>query len=647
MTLSFHPLTLTDRDLVLRYTWQAQLQNCDLSFANLYAWQLLYQTEVTEWNDFLLFRFQADGHLAYLMPLGNGNWAEVIELLHRDACTLGHPLLLLGVTDEMKHFFQGICSSKFFVNENREHADYIYLRASLESLAGKKLQPKRNHINKFKRLYPDYKYLPLTEELVPLCLQLDREWSARKDAPSEERSVSSETVAIERALGHLNELNIIGGCLFVEGKLVAFTYGAAINDNTFDVCVEKADTMYEGVYAMINNEFVKRLPGNFTFINREEDLGIEGLRKAKLSYMPHQVLMKYSMWSSCSLQGKCGCVMRNNEELHVEWQTRALWKLCFGDADNFLDLFFAKKYQPQNNTFVMKDGKMWSAVQRLPYTMSYAGMDVPIAYLAGACTLPEQRGKGLMTDLLAQAHRKMYQEGRVFSLLIPADEGLAAFYAHSGYTICSEMEMPVRPVSIAPENLILKVYQKLTSELCTEIADFVEQIYRRMPAAVLHDASDMCVVTQDLFDCGGKVLLARNADNGRILGVIFAQPNQQGWVVKECLSVDEAVERRLREYAASEWGGIWNNECFLVQVKVIRVFDALKFFARLHPDADFVLTVTGDVLSESQKPHTYLIRHGQCSLCPSVESAQHSCSVEELPNILFPQGGPYMRLMLN
>ena len=82
-------------------------------------------------------------------------------------------------------------------------------------------------------------------------------------------------------------------------------------------------------------------------------------------------------------------------------------------------------------------------------------------------------------------------------------------------------------------------------------------------------------------------------------------------------------------------------------MKVIRVFDALKFFARLHPDADFVLTVTGDVLSESQKPHTYLIRHGQCSLCPSVESAQHSCSVEELPNILFPQGGPYMRLMLN
>ena len=89
------------------------------------------------------------------MEIGPNN-----ELLHRDACTLGHPLLLLGVTDEMKHFFQGICSSKFFVNENREHADYIYLRASLESLAGKKLQPKRNHINKFKRLYPDYKYFP-------------------------------------------------------------------------------------------------------------------------------------------------------------------------------------------------------------------------------------------------------------------------------------------------------------------------------------------------------------------------------------------------------------------------------------------------------------------------------------------------------
>ena len=273
MALSFHTLSLEDRELILSYTRNADLQNCDLAFANLYAWQFLYQTEIAEWNGFLLFRFYADGHLAYLMPLGQGSWREVIEQMHQDACQLGHPLLILGVTEEMKHYIQGICSSKFVINPNREYADYIYLRESLATLAGKKLQPKRNHTNKFRRLYPDYEYRPLTRELIPLCLQLDEEWAALKTVPGEQRAVESEKKAIRRALDHFEELGIIGGTLFVGGKLVAFTYGAPINDSTFDVCVEKADTAYEGAYAMINQEFVNHLPEQYRYINREEDLG--------------------------------------------------------------------------------------------------------------------------------------------------------------------------------------------------------------------------------------------------------------------------------------------------------------------------------------------------------------------------------------
>lgn len=650
MALSFHTLSLEDRELILSYTRNADLQNCDLSFANLYAWQFLYQTEIAEWNGFLLFRFYADGHLAYLMPLGQGSWREVIEQMHQDACQLGHPLLILGVTEEMKHYIQGICSSKFVINPNREYADYIYLRESLATLAGKKLQPKRNHTNKFRRLYPDYEYRPLTRELIPLCLQLDEEWAALKTVPGEQRAVESEKKAIRRALDHFEELGIIGGTLFVGGKLVAFTYGAPINDSTFDVCVEKADTAYEGAYAMINQEFVNHLPEKYRYINREEDLGIEGLRKAKLSYMPHQVLMKYSMWSSCSLQGKCACEMRSDDELHVEWQTRALWKLCFGDSDSFLDLFFSKKYKPQNNSFIRKDGKVVSALQRLPYRMSYAGMDVAVAYVAGASTLPEQRGRGLMTRLLSEVHRYMYEEGKVFSLLIPASDGLIDFYARSGYVCCNGVGERVNRLSVTPFSVSEISLTQHSETACEEMVDFMEQVYRSMPAAVLHDKDDLQVILQDMSDSGGRIWLARNESSQRLCGMLFLMPQKnKDWLIKECLAANPVVADELKRTAQNELcpeRGLM-DEAFCTQIKVVRVFDALKLYARVHPEADFTLEVTGDLLAGDAAPAVYLVRNGQCSRLEQGAHADRNYTVEALPQLLFDHGGPYMRLMLN
>lgn len=650
MELSFHPLSLQDRDLILKYTWNADLQNCDLAFVNLIAWQFLYQTEVAEWNGFLLFRFYADGHLAYQMPLGQGNWGEVVELLHHDACEKGHPLLILGVTEERKHYLQDICPSKFMVNDNREYADYIYTREALATLAGKKLQPKRNHVNKFRRLYPQYEYRPLTPELIPLCLKLDEEWAAQKTDPSEQRAVAAETRAIRRALGHFEELGIIGGTIFVDGKLVAFTYGGAINEQTFDVCVEKGDTAYDGIYAIINHEFVKHLPENFQFINREEDLGIAGLRKAKLSYIPARVLMKYSMWSACSLQERCVCQTENEEELHVKWQTRALWKLCFGDSDTFLNLFFTRKYRPENNSFFSKDGKVVSALQRLPYTLNYGGLDVPVAYVAGASTLPEQRGRGLMTRLLAAAHERMYEEGKVFSLLIPADSGLAGFYARSGYGCCRKLEGLPMAAGCGKEELCFSVYQDFTEEFCNEIGVYMERAYRRMPAAVLHPADDLSVVLQDLADSGGRVVVAHRGDTAEAMaGVLLVAPVEAGWQIKECLADDEAVAEGLRKYAVAECasGQALSNEDFLVQLRVIRVFDALKLYARVHPEIRLSLSVRGDVLSGHEEAVGYLIADGQCTRLeqPAPEALEYE--VTALPELLFPHGGPYMRLMLN
>ena len=217
--------------------------------------------------------------------------------------------LLLGVCEDFMPQVEECMGEDCRVNANRDHADYIYLRESLAALSGKKLQAKRNHVNRFKALYPDYRYEELTDEWVPACLDLTRRWVESRQDEAEKRAVAAESEAIQRALAHREELDLRGGVLLVGEQIAAFTYGAPICRDTFDVCVEKADVEFEGAYTVINKEFVSRLPEQYKYVNREEDLGVEGLRKAKLSYQPEMLLMKYSVWSSCTVKAEieeCG-----------------------------------------------------------------------------------------------------------------------------------------------------------------------------------------------------------------------------------------------------------------------------------------------------------------------------------------------------
>lgn len=158
-------------------------------------------------------------------------------------------------------------------------------------MKGKKYQSKRNHINKFKKQYPDYEYRLLTPELVPECLKMEEEW-CRANNCDEQMALGAERRSMTFALHHMEELGLTGGVLHVNGKIAAFTYGAPINYQTWDTCVEKANTDIEGSYAMINYEYANHIGEQYMYINREEDLGLEGLRKAKLSYQPTILLEK-------------------------------------------------------------------------------------------------------------------------------------------------------------------------------------------------------------------------------------------------------------------------------------------------------------------------------------------------------------------
>lgn len=290
--IEFKDITVEDKDTITSFTMNSCRRNCDLSFSNLCSWRFMYNTKFAVIDNFLVFKFWLHGRVSYMMPVGQGDpEKELIEKLIEDSQLEGEPLRLMGVCQGMKKRLNDILPEEFEFTTNRDYSDYIYLRSDLATLTGKKFQSKRNHINRFKKEYT-YKYVPITPDSVQECLYLEAEWCKANDCDKQD-GTGNERQAIVFALEHFEELGLSGGILYANDKIVAFTFGMPINKETFGVHVEKADTTVDGAYAMINFEFANHIPETFTYINREEDLGIEGLRKAKLSYQPETILEKF------------------------------------------------------------------------------------------------------------------------------------------------------------------------------------------------------------------------------------------------------------------------------------------------------------------------------------------------------------------
>ena len=287
--ISFKPITIDSKEVITSFTFSSPYQNCDYSFANMCSWQFLYCSEYAVVNDFLLLRFQIeDGRIVYMFPIGNGNKKEIIRIMEEDSLSNGHPLCLMGVIPEVAADLEYFFPHEFKYIPERDYFDYIYYRTDLIELKGKKYQSKRNHINRFNKEY-QFEYLPITPEIVPLCLKLEDEWYG---GHKYDEDLLDERRSMAYALQHLDQLGGLGGAIRVNGEIVAFAFGSPINKNTFGVHVEKADTRIEGIYSVINQIFTMHIPEQYMYINREEDLGIEGLRKAKLSYHPTILLEK-------------------------------------------------------------------------------------------------------------------------------------------------------------------------------------------------------------------------------------------------------------------------------------------------------------------------------------------------------------------
>ncbi|MGN0552491.1 MAG: DUF2156 domain-containing protein [Oscillospiraceae bacterium] len=284
----FRKIELSDKPWIEKLLAMSDFRGCEYSFANNFAWHRLYETEICRYKDFYISKSEKYG-LHFTFPAGQGDRKELFCELRKYSEEKGVPLCVTSVSNDDIAFFEECFPNEFTVSSDEADYDYIYLAEKLRALTGKKYHGKRNHLNRFYE--NNWSYSPLTEKDFDDCILFAAESYNDNDMYDDESAIG-EQFAINTFFNNFEELGLKGGVIRIDGKLAGFTIGSRINSDTLDTHIEKADPSINGAYTAIMNEFAKAESNEFTYINREEDLGIEGLRKSKRSYCPEFQIIK-------------------------------------------------------------------------------------------------------------------------------------------------------------------------------------------------------------------------------------------------------------------------------------------------------------------------------------------------------------------
>ncbi len=286
--LEFRDVTLADKEWARELLSYSDFIGCEYTFGNNFIWKDAYDNKIARYKDFYLIKSSG----AFFFPAGRGNLTEVIDVL-KDYCKgQGEQLYFSSVPSCAIKTLSELYENELEISADEDYFDYIYSAFDLATLSGKKYHSKRNYLNRLSKL--NFEYEPITKKNIDECFLLNERWCKDNDVENDV-SKMQEQDALKKALNNFFELDFKGGILRIDGQVEAFTIGEKLNSNTFNTHIEKANTLIDGTYAMINYKFANEIVKEFEFINREEDLGEENLRKAKQSYKPCFMEKKYQV----------------------------------------------------------------------------------------------------------------------------------------------------------------------------------------------------------------------------------------------------------------------------------------------------------------------------------------------------------------
>jgi len=612
MKIEFKPISVEDKEKIAAFTCRSTSQNCDFAVMNICSWQFFYHSEYAIVNDFLILRFKFDdGCLGYMFPLGDGDVRSFLDIMFQDAIQNGEKdLCLMGVTLDEKQQLDRILPDRFHYISKRDYFDYIYRRLDLAVLKGKRYQSKRNHVNKFTNKY-NYEYVELTPDLIPECLEVEERWRA-DNTVSDYETLLNESRSMTLALKNFEKLGGMGGAIRVDGRIVAFSFGSPINEDTFCVHVEKADANIEGLYSVINQMFSSHIPEKYTFMNREEDLGIEGLRKAKLSYLPSILLEKYVAIISDTSEVKISA-----EDAEVKNRVMDLWRNCFSDTEAFVQFFFSRKYKRRNTLVGFDNGEIVTAMQLMPYKMTYGNNHLESAYIAGVCTQKESRGKGLSSNLMQEALVTLNQRNVDIATLIPATENLFDFYAKSGFiTVFEKYEQVLTREDLANNKRCVSDdhYVEEWDKKCNfnEIYSYFNKSECERDFCVVHTYEDWMDVLDDLYNDGGKMLIVRDSFSKGISGLALVLKEDTNFQIKELMTDNEALSANVYCYLFSN-----HIDCQELTIRTVtpdnkeqgvpfamarvtNVSQLLNVYVKEYPTASFAVEILDNQIAENR-----------------------------------------------
>jgi len=295
--IDFKKIELADKQWIDELLSLADLPGCHQNFTNIFAWSEINNYRVARVKDYLVVKGGLDKEKKYYFyPAGQGDLQTVIEEMKQDAAQNQHKFILLGVSPENRESLNRLYPDKFVYQDTRDDYDYVFYLDKLVQLAGKKLQAKRNHINRFKANHQEWKIEEISLDNLAECWEMNIEWCKRNDCEDVDQ-LATEFCAVTRCFDNYQALQLEGALLRLDGRVIAFTMGERQNSDTYVIHIEKAFGDIQGAYQMINREFAEIIQQKYpqlVYVNREEDMGFEGLRKAKLSYYPDKMEEKFS-----------------------------------------------------------------------------------------------------------------------------------------------------------------------------------------------------------------------------------------------------------------------------------------------------------------------------------------------------------------
>lgn len=285
--MNFKKIEIDDIDILKPFLTQANELTCELSFVNLLLWQPLYNNCYCIEDGILYLKSYDDNIVTYSLPFGDmkTGFKKIVE--HTDN---PYPDIWAQAGKRFDEF-KSLYGEYYDIYESRNEFDYIYNSQDLINLSGKKYHSKRNHISSFSKQF-DWHYEEINDSNLSLVKKCAEIWYSQS-ADRMDEELKNEMHGVTLMLDNMQRLDINGGAIVIEEKVVAFTLGSPINESIYNIHIEKALEGYGAAYTVINREFAARNLGNYKYINREDDLGIEGLRKSKLSYKPQIILPKY------------------------------------------------------------------------------------------------------------------------------------------------------------------------------------------------------------------------------------------------------------------------------------------------------------------------------------------------------------------